>query len=495
MSETVSERLPKLPEPDVREEQPAGQSDLVVKRREKIRSRIVQAAGLLGLAIVLLLLWHFIGSKSDNAANRPRSEVVPVEMAAATQMDVPVQIKSIGNIEALSTIAVRSQVTGTLQNVHFTPGQEVQKGALLFTIDPRPLQAALGQAEANLLKAMAAVKQGQDIVNKDEATANNARITVKRDLELLEAGVVPRQQYDNDLAIEQAAEATVRADQSSVANLQAAVKAEQANVQNATVQLSYTSIRAPIAGKTGNLAITAGNLISANDSTPLVTITQASPIYVTFAVPEQDLLRIRQYASSTDFKTEVVIPGDEANPAQGKLSLVDNTVDTSTGTIRLKATFDNAERKLFPGLFANVVLTLGQQREAVVVPSQAVQIGQDSSFVYVVKPDMTVEVRNVKTGTNVSNMTVIEEGIKPGERVVTDGQLRLVPGATVQQKSGQQGGGSGTRRGGNTNPAAGAGPGSGANPTAGATPGAGSNAGAGNAAGSQGYGGAGKRGP
>ena len=204
---------------------------------------------------------------------------------------------------------------------------------------------------------------------------------------------------------------------------------------------------------------------------------------MTFTVPEQDLLRIRQYANSGDFKTEVSIPGDEANASQqGKLSLVDNTVDTTTGTIRLKATLDNSDRKLYPGLFVNVVLTLGLQREAVVVPSQAVQIGQDNSYVYVVKPDMTAEVRNVKTGTSTNNLTVIEEGIKPGEQVVTDGQLKLVPGATVQAKSaqaksGQQGAGSGNRGGGNPNP------------------GAGSNAGTANPSGKQGYGGGGKRGP
>jgi multidrug efflux system membrane fusion protein len=219
----------------------------------------------------------------------------------------------------------------------------------------------------------------------------------------------------------------------------------------------------------------------------MVTITQAAPVYVTFAVPEQDLLRIRQYADSGDFRTDVIIPGDETNPAQGKLSLVDNTVDTTTGTIRLKATLENNDRKLYAGLFVNVVLTLGLQREAVVVPSQAVQIGQDSSYVYVVKPDMTVEVRNVKTGTNANNMTVIEEGIKPGEQVVTDGQLKLVPGATVQAKTAQpgarqQGANSGNRPNGNANPASGANPTAGNNPTSA------------NPSGNQGYGGRGKRG-
>ena len=365
-------------------------------------------------------------------------------------------------MEALSTIGVRSQVEGTLTRVGFVPGQEVKKGDLLFTIDSRPLQAALSEAEANLLKAMAAVRQGNDIVARDQATAANDRVIANRDANLLEAGVIPREQYDNDVSKLKADEATVRADQSSVANLQAAQKAEQATVENARVQLSYTTIRAPLAGKTGNLAVTAGNLVRANDTTPMVTLTTSAPIYVTFSVPEQDLMRIRQYASSTSFTTEVVIPGDEANHAFGKLSLVDNTVDATTGTVRLKATFQNDDRRLYPGQFVNVVLTLGIQSAAVVVPSQAVQIGQDKSFVYVVKADSTAEMRVIKPGATADTMTVVNDGLKPGEQVVTDGQLRLVPGAKVQPKGqgagpGGQGkpgaAGQGGRRngGGNTN--------------------------------------------
>jgi multidrug efflux system membrane fusion protein len=300
---------------------------------------------------------------------------------------------------------------------------------------------------------MASVRQGSDIVARDQATAANDRVIVNRDAKLVEAGVVPREQYDNDVSKLQADEASVRADQSSVANLQAAQKAEQANVENARVQLSYTTIRASLTGKTGNLAVTSGNLVRANDTTPMVTITESMPIYVTFSVPEQDLQRIRQAASS-NLKAEVIIPGDESNPANGRLSLVDNTVDVATGTVRLKATFENSDGRLYPGQYVNVVLTLGTQNEAIVVPAQAVQIGQDKSFVYVVKADMTVEVRNVTTGVTLNNMTVIADGLKPGEQVVTDGQLRLVPGAKVQVKGqgqgsnqgnqGNQGGGQGS---------------------------------------------------
>ena len=428
-------------------------------RSTKTRARIVQIVSVIVLLILLVVVWRLLGERSGTSGGaraRGGGEVVPVEVATVTQQDVPIQIKSIGNVEAQNTVAVRSQVEGTLMRVAFAPGQEVKKGDLLFTIDPRPLQAQLSQAEANLLKAMAAVRQGNDIVARDEATLANDRITLNRDAKLVESGVTPREQYDNDLAKERADEATVRADQSAVANLQAAQKAEQANVENARIQLSYTTIRSPIAGKTGNLAVTQGNLVRANDTTPMVTITTASPIYVTFSVPERDLVRIRQASGKEGLEVQGEVPGDEATPVKGRLSLVDNTVDPATGTVRLKATFINDDRRLYPGQFVNVVLTLGIANQATVVPSQAVQVGQDKSFVYVVKADGTAEMRTVKTGTTIESMTVIDDGLKPGEQVVTDGQLRIVPGAKVQARSkGQPGadqggpgqGGGGGRRG------------------------------------------------
>lgn len=436
-----------------------------IRRPNKTRARIIQIVSIVILIALLILLWRFLGDRAaaptTGRGARGGGDVVPVEVASVTQQDIPIQIKSIGNVEALSTVAVRSQVEGTLLRVGFAPGQEVKKGDLLFTIDPRPLQAQLSQAEANLLKSMAAVRQGNDIVARDEATLANDRLAVNRDLKLVEAGVIPREQYDNDLAKQRADEATVRADQSAVANLQAAQKAEQASVENARIQLSYTTIRAPLAGKTGNLAVTTGNLVRANDTTPMVTITTSSPIYVTFSVPERDLVRIRQATGKEGLEVQGEIPGDESNPVKGRLSLVDNTVDPATGTVRLKATFINDDRRLYPGQFVNVVLTLGMANQATVVPSQAVQVGQDKSFVWVVKADGTAEMRTVKTGATVASMTMIDDGLKPGEQVVTDGQLRIVPGAKVQAKakgpggqqqgadqSGQGQGGGGRRSGG-----------------------------------------------
>ncbi|SRR5581483_4719499 len=426
--------------------QPIRPADASVQKPNRLRARIIQIVSIVILIVLLVVLWRFLGDRAATPGANSRGgrggtgEAVPVEIAPVTQQDVPIQIKSIGNVEAVTTISVRSQVEGILQSVGFVPGQEVKKGALLFSIDPRPLQAQLSQAEANLLKAMAAVRQGNDIVARDEATLANDRVIVSRDLKLVESGVVPREQYDNDLAKQRASEATVRADQSAVANLQAAQKAEQASVENARVQLSYTTIRAPIAGKTGNLAVTQGNLVRANDTTPMVTITSSSPIYVTFSVPERDLVRIRQATGKEGLEVQGEIPGDEGNPVKGRLSLVDNTVDPATGTVRLKATFINDDRRLYPGQFVNVILTLGTATQATVVPSQAVQVGQDKSFVYVAKADGTVEMRTVKTGATVGSMTMIDDGLKPGEQVVTDGQLRLVPGAKWQVRTPGQGG-------------------------------------------------------
>jgi membrane fusion protein, multidrug efflux system len=435
IDESAPQPLSEIDQKQPEEKKKTAGSELVARTKNGHRSRLVQILGVVFLLALCFLAWHFLGNRSNQAQTKQRSEQIPVEIAAASQKDVPLEIKSIGNVEALSTVAVRSQVEGVLQQVHFQPGNEVKKGDPLFTIDPRPLQAALNQAQANLLKAQIAVKQGQDIVAKDQATARNLRTIAKRDATLVEQGVISREEYDNAVSAAEAAEAAVRADQSSVGNLQAAVKAEQANVENAKVQLSYAIIRSPISGKTGNLAVTAGNLVRANDTTALVTITQVAPIYVTFAVPEQDLYRIKEHSGSSDFATQAVIPGDEKNPAQGKLSLVDNTVDVTTGTIRLKATFDNPDRGLYPGQFVNVVLTLGIQHGAIVVPSPAVQIGQDRTFVYVVKPDSTAELRTVKTGEAVGELTVIEQGLQPGEQVITDGQLRVIPGAKVQAKA------------------------------------------------------------
>ena len=331
---------------------------------------------------------------------------VPVMADTVVQKTVPLEIRAIGNCQAYSTVEVKSLVEGEINQVHFTEGQDVAKGDLLFTIDPRPFQAALKQAEATLAK--------------DKALAENAKADVKRYEFLIEKQAVARQQYDQILTNAKALEATVRVD--------------QAAVDNAKLTLSYCFIRSPIDGTTGNLRITGGNVIKAND-VPLVTINQIKPIYVAFSVPEQSLGEIKQYEEKGELKVEAFPTNDETGGEEGTLTFIDNTVDTATGTILLKGTFSNESRRLWPGQFVNVLLILATQPNAIIVPSQAVQTGQEGPYVFVINPeDLTVEARPVVVNRTINNDTIIDKGLAPGEEVVTDGQLQLVPGAKVEIK-------------------------------------------------------------
>jgi multidrug efflux system membrane fusion protein len=358
----------------------------------------VAAALVLGLALLLA------GCSSKQPA--PVREAVPVMATTVAQKDVPLQLRAIGTVEAFSNVEVRSNVTGEITAVHFTEGQDVKKGQLIFTIDPRPFEATLNQAEANLAR--------------DAAQAANAEKQSERYTHLVEQGVVSRDQAD-----------TFR---TAAATAKAVVEADKAAVQKAKVDLGYCSIYAPISGRTGNLMIHQGNLVKANDTPFMVTINQVTPIYVTFSIPEQNLPEVKKYEAAGKLRVEAHIPNDP-NPAEGLLSFVDNSVDTATGTIKLKGTFANQDRRLWPGQFVDAVLTLTTQPNAIVVPTQAVQNGQQGQFVFVIKPDLTVESRSVTVGRSVDNQSIIEAGLQPGERVVTDGQLRLVPGAKVEIKN------------------------------------------------------------
>ena len=333
----------------------------------------------------------------------PQKPPVPVTVATATQKTVPVQIKAVGNIEPYSTVAVKSQIGGILTGVHFREGQDVKKGALLFTIDPRPYEAALKQAEANLAK--------------DTAQLENARKELSRYEELVRKGYVAQEQYDQ-----------IR---TNAAALEATVNADKALVENARLQLKYCYIYSPVNGRTGNLIVNEGNLVKANADTPMVVINQIQPIYVAFSVPEQFLGEIKKFMSAGTLKVLVIIGRDETYPDAGFVTFVDNTVDTATGMIKLKATFANRDRQLWPGQFVDSLMTLTTQPDAIVVPSQSVQTGQKGSYVLVIKPDLTAEVRPVVTGLTFEEETVVEKGLHPGEQVVTDGQMMLFPGAKV----------------------------------------------------------------
>jgi multidrug efflux system membrane fusion protein len=348
------------------------------------------------------------GAESQAAGRQAAgSMAVPVTVGKVEEKAVPVRIQAIGNVIAYSTVSIKPQVSGPLTEVHFKEGDDVRKGQLLFSIDPRPFQAALTQAEAQLAK--------------DKAVAENDRVQAKRYLELYQQGIVPRQQSDDFAAAAGAQDAQVRADEAAIQTMQ--------------LNLEYCSIYSPIDGRTGSLQVHVGNLVKANDVPVLVVINQIQPIYADFAIPEQQLAEVKRFRESGQLRVEAEIPNDSGPPEIGTLSFIDNTVDPQTGTIHLKGLFGNPRRRLWPGQFVNVMLTLAVNRNTVVVPSKAISSGQNGDYVYVVKGDNTVESRTVVPGTTFQGYTVVEKGLTPGETVVTDGQVRLSPGARISVKS------------------------------------------------------------
>ena len=371
---------------------------------------------------------------------------VPVTVAVSTEKNVPVEVQVIGNVEAYSTISVRAQVTGQVTNVPFHEGDYVKKGDVLFEIDRRPLEAALNQAQANLAKDQAALGQFKANEARDAAQAKYAESQATRYAELFKNGIISRDQSEQVRANADAVAQAVAADTAAIESAKASIGATQAAVENAKVQLSYTTIRSPIDGRTGNHTVKLGNVVTANNM-ELVTINQVQPIYVTFSVPEAQLPAIKRYMAQGKLPVRVRPQDDAEREETGTLTFVDNAVDTTTGTIKLKGTFPNAERKLWPGEFVRVTLRLTTQQNAVVVPNQAVQTGQNGSFVYVVKEN-AVELRPVTTGARVDQDMVIDSGLEPGETIVTEGQLRLAPGSRVAVRDGKGGGRKGEGRGG-----------------------------------------------
>lgn len=335
---------------------------------------------------------------------------VPVTVATVTQQTVPVTLHAIGSGEAFSTVSVKAMINGEITRVNFAEGQDVRKGQLLFSIDSRSYEAALELAQANLAR--------------DLAQQRNAQTEANRYASLYAQGVVAKEQSDQY--------------ETTAHSMDAAVQADRAAIDNAKVQLSYCSIYSPLDGRTGSLLIHQGNLVKANDTTSLVVINQITPMYVDFAAPEQYLAEIKKRMAGGRLRVEALIPKDQGGPEEGLLSFVDNAVDVTTGTIRLKGTFSNPRRRLWPGQFVDVVLTLGSQPNVAVVPSQSIMTTQNGQYVFVVKSDKTVESRAVTVGQALNGETVIEKGLQAGEVVVTDGQLRLVPGSKVEFKNALQ---------------------------------------------------------
>jgi len=420
--------------------------------------------------VLLLVAAAFLGACSNDKTGQAQAkapavrEGVPVTIDTAVSKSVPIQIRAIGTVQAYASVTLKSQLDGEVARIHFAEGQEIKKGDLLFTLDQRPFQATLQQVEAILARdtaqlqqaeavvaqTMAAEKQAEANLARDTAQLENALSQARRYKGLIDDGAISKELYDqvrtNATALEATIEAdkaaiastraSIRAAQATVENVKAVIRADQATVENARVQLSYTTIRAPMDASTGNLLVRAGSAVKARDDTAqMVILNQIHPIYVSFSIPEQYLRDIKKFLAAGTLRVQASPRGQDDSPASGELSFVNNTVDPGTGMIQLKATFSNRESALWPGQFVNVVLTLTVEPDRVVIPSQAIQTGQQGQYVYVVRSDSTVESRPVTAGRRIGGETVIEKGVSPGEKVVTDGHLRLVSGTRVQVKN------------------------------------------------------------
>jgi multidrug efflux system membrane fusion protein len=412
---------------------------------------------LLGLAsLPACAISHAESPKSESKGKRP----VPVLVAAAQRKIVPILFRTTGTVEAYSTVAVKTQISGQITEVYFQQGQVVHKGDLLFKLDSRPLEASLRQAEAARVKSLAQVNQAKANVAKIQAQAHYTTAQAQRYTQLYQQGAISQAQLDQFQTNATGDQAGIAAAQADVQNAQASVVADEAAINNAAVQLSYASIYSPIDGRTSSLKFTQGNLVKVTSDDPLVVISQIRPIYVTFSIPQRLISDLKQYNADRRLKVEVLpSKGSDGTAAasksedsgkavglakpealqkpiqSGELTFVDSSLNAQTGTLQLKATFANLPERLVPGQFVNVALKLTEELGAIVVPTPAIQTGQKGSFVFVVASDKTVEMRPVVVGSGDGKETVVKKGLQAGEQVVTDGQFNLTAGATVDIKS------------------------------------------------------------
>jgi multidrug efflux system membrane fusion protein len=392
---------------------------------------LVQRHIITGLVQTCALAYLLTGCSSQKAQLAGPPPPAPVSVAVATQESVPVELHAVGTVEPSATVQVKSEIAGQLMSVHFAEGADVKQGDLLFEIDPRPYREALRQAEAALARDTAQMRQAEANVSRDQAQAKSLDGDAARNTQLAKEGIMSQSQADQSRSAADALHESTRADQAAIENSKAAIDSDKAAIENAKLNLSYCEIRSPIDGRAGNLLVQAGNQVKVSD-VALVVINKLTPIFVSFGIPQQHLPAIRANSARRKLPVLVSLQGDNSKTTRGTLAVIDNTVDTATGTIHLKAVFTNENRLLWPGQFVNVVLMLDTQNNATVVPSEAVQAGQRGQMIYVVKPDQSVEPRIVTVGAMVGRKVVIEKGVVPGETVVTDGQLRLFPGARVK---------------------------------------------------------------
>jgi multidrug efflux system membrane fusion protein len=370
----------------------------------------------------------------------------PVTVSEAAMQDVPVYLDAIGKTVARETVAIQPQVAGRIMKIHFTDGVNVKKGDLLFTIDPAPFAAAVSEAQANVTKSIALKKQAEANMNRDLAVAKWNALQVKRYANLVSAGVVPREQYEQLAATADSSNATVEADRAAVHSADESIKADNAAVERAKVELSYCYIRSPIDGRAGQRLVDVGNVVNpggssgnntsaANSNGPpsnaLLVIERLDPIYADFTISQNDLSKVQEQMRAGTLKTEVRLPETDEMVA-GQLTFLDNSVQNQTGQLSLRATVPNSDRKFWPGRFVNIRLVLNTIRGAVLVPATAPQMSAKGSYVYVVKQDMSVDQRPVTLGQRHGDQIVIEQGVQPGERVVTNGQVGVTPGGKVR---------------------------------------------------------------
>ncbi len=443
------------------------------------RIGVVLVCGTL-LTTLGLFAIHAVFKPNSAAKSDARKQTIPVvTVAKASQKTVPVQLQAIGHVQAEATVSVTPQVGGQVTGIYFKKGQDVKKGQLLVTLDNRTQDAAIQQAQGTLARDLAQVQQARATLNKDstqvgqaqanlakdQAQAQLARSEATRYNDLYKQGAVSQDQAQQYSTTKQADTATLRADRQAIANAQAALSVDQAQIQNAQgvvkadegalqtaqVQLSYTKIYAPIDGRAGDILVNQGNVVQANSANPLLTIDQIHPIQVSFAIPEVNLPQIQKYAQNNKLKVDVTFPNGNGHSIPGVLTFVNNTVDNTTGTIQLLGNFDNPQGQLWPGEYVNTTMTLTTIPNATVVPSQAVQNGPNGQFVFVLKPDMTVANVPVTVGSTMNGLNVIQQGLQPGDTVVTDGQANLISGNKVRikgasQSTGSAGQSTGTRR-------------------------------------------------